>query len=584
MLDKKLRLIYIRVLKSEIKGKSMNKQDILTLLRSGESTTIEFKESRSSMPSSLFETVTSFLNKDGGTILLGVSDDSAVVGIDSSAVEKLKKEIINASNNTEVLAPPFTLSPESFEYEEKIIIYIQVTASSQVHKCRGEIYDREHDCDLRIRDHNRISEIYFRKRDIFTEGKIFPALSIEDFREDLFDKARRFIRAKRADHPWLEEDNKGLLRLSNFFRKDFSTGDEGYTLAAALMFGKDETIQSILPAYKIEALVRKENLDRWDDRLTLRTNLIESYQFLMDFIRKHLPNKFYLDGDRRLDLRELIFREIIANIIIHREYTNSLSTELVIYQDIVEATNPNKPHLRGPLLLESFSPFPKNPQLRKFFAEMGWADEVGSGVKNVNKYLKYYTSNSAEPLFFEDNVFRTRLPLLVYTFSHRGDALLELLGITKNNLEFEIIEAIQNTEITSQLASLKKKEEFLFDLISCWGAAGTKLLSSKLFNIKDLEADADLNVPSLHEKGTKLLGKRFMNLMKILTRTVVPVTMENLLVFMDYKNRKSFRELYLKPLLQNELVRRTIPDKPKAPNQKYSITRKGRFYLGGFDL
>ena len=151
---------------------------------------------------------------------------------------------------------------------------------------------------MRIKDHNRISELYFRKRNIFTEGKIFPALKLEDFKEILFDRARGFIRSKRVDHPWLEEDNKGMLRLSNFYRKDFSTGEEGYTLAAALMFGKDETIQSILPAYKIEALVRKENLDRWDDRLTIRTNLIESYQSLMAFIRKHLPDKFYLKAKK----------------------------------------------------------------------------------------------------------------------------------------------------------------------------------------------------------------------------------------------------------------------------------------------
>jgi ATP-dependent DNA helicase RecG len=80
---------------------------------------------------------------------------------------------------------------------------------------------------MRIKDHNRISELYFRKRNIFTEGKIFPALKLEDFKEILFDRARGFIRSKRVDHPWLEEDNKGMLRLSNFYRKDFSTGEEG---------------------------------------------------------------------------------------------------------------------------------------------------------------------------------------------------------------------------------------------------------------------------------------------------------------------------------------------------------------------
>lgn len=110
------------------------------------------------------------------------------------------------------------------------------------------------------------------------------------------------------------------------------------------------------------------------------------------------------------------------------------------------------------------------------------------------------------------------------------------------------------------------------------------LPGSRLSNIERFDETAVLKVPGLHEKGTKLLGKRFMNLMKIVTRTVVPVTMDKLMVFMDYKNRKSFRELYLHPLIQNDLIKRTIPDKPKAPNQKLTITRKGRLFLGGFEL
>lgn len=88
---------------------------------------------------------------------------------------------------------------------------------------------------------------------------------------------------------------------------------------------------------------------------------------------------------------------------------------------------------------------------------MGWADEVGSGVKNVTKYLKYYTSNAAEPLFFEDDVFRTRAPLIIYTLSKNTDAVLELLGVKKNDLDQKLFESIQSIEILSMLVSSGKK-------------------------------------------------------------------------------------------------------------------------------
>ncbi|WP_206197657.1 hypothetical protein [Terrimonas sp.] len=43
-------------------------------------------------------------------------------------------------------------------------------------------------------------------------------------------------------------------------------------------------IQQIIPHYKIDALVRINNTDRYDDRLYIQTNLIEAYELLMDFV------------------------------------------------------------------------------------------------------------------------------------------------------------------------------------------------------------------------------------------------------------------------------------------------------------
>ena len=131
-------------------------------------------------------------------------------------------------------------------------------------------------------------------------------------------------------------------------------------------------------------------MDRWDDKLTLRTNLIDTYLQVMEFIRNRskLPDKFYLEDDLRKDLREIIFREIVANVIIHREYTNGYATQMIIHRNHVEVTNPNTPRFRGLLSVGSFNPYAKNPNVRKFFSELGWADEIGSGLVNVYKYMK----------------------------------------------------------------------------------------------------------------------------------------------------------------------------------------------------
>ena len=43
------------------------------------------------------------------------------------------------------------------------------------------------------------------------------------------------------------------------------------------------------------------------------------------------------------------------------------------------------------------------------FREIGLADELGSGMRNTNKYTKLYSGGT--PSFIEDDVFRISIPI-----------------------------------------------------------------------------------------------------------------------------------------------------------------------------
>lgn len=60
------------------------------------------------------------------------------------------------------------------------------------------------------------------------------------------------------------------------------------------MFGRDEVIRSCCPGYVTDAIYRVENIDRYDDRLQVTTNLIEAYELLMEFVTKHTSDKFWV--------------------------------------------------------------------------------------------------------------------------------------------------------------------------------------------------------------------------------------------------------------------------------------------------
>ena len=81
------------------------------ILKAGETTCIEFKRAGEGAKNDTFETVCSFLNRLGGDILLGVTDNGDVIGIPENTVEQIIRNIINITNDPNLLSPSFYLCP-----------------------------------------------------------------------------------------------------------------------------------------------------------------------------------------------------------------------------------------------------------------------------------------------------------------------------------------------------------------------------------------------------------------------------------------------------------------------------------------
>ncbi len=84
--------------------------------------------------------------------------------------------------------------------------------------------------------------------------------------------------------------------------------------------------------------------------------------------------------------------------------------------------------------------------------------------------------------------------------------------------------------------------------------------------------------------GHKLTGKRFAVIMKILFTSVEEQSLESLMNFVGYKSQSQFKSRYIFLLIKTGLLRRTIPDKPTSPAQKYILTEKGKLFLGGYEI
>ena len=75
-----------------------------------------------------------------------------------------------------------------------------------------------------------------------------------------------------------------------------------------------------------------------------------------------------------------------------------------MYSEIIESLAVNDYSITP----DNVEPNPKNPIIAAFFRNIGYAEQLGSGVRNLYKYCKYYSGE--EPQFIEGDIFRIIVP------------------------------------------------------------------------------------------------------------------------------------------------------------------------------
>lgn len=376
----------------------------------GENVSIEFKRCGGNIEHDVYETVCSFSNRFGGDIFLGILDNGKIEGVSKKSATEMIRNFVSVISNPNIFFPTLYLSPEIIQYENKIIIHIHVPNSSEVHTYKKVIYDRIGDSDIKLTSTSQIAQLYIRKQEIFTEKKIYPYVTKEDLRQDLLLKVRLLAKNNAGgSHPWDSLTDEELYKSAGLFSIDRVTGEKGFNLAAVLLLGKDDLIQDVCPTYGTDALLRRINVDRYDDRDIINTNLIDSFDRLFDFAKKHLKDKFYVEDAERKSLRNIIAREMLVNTLIHREFSSSFQAKFVIEKDKMFIENANRAISHGIITLENLEPNPKNPIIASFFRNIGYSDRLGSGVRKLFKYCELYSEK--KPEFIEDDIFKISVPL-----------------------------------------------------------------------------------------------------------------------------------------------------------------------------
>lgn len=161
---------------------------------------------------------------------------------------------------------------------------------------KGAVYDRVADADVRVKSDVQITSMMARKQSYYSERTVYPWVTEGDLEMGLLDAVRDALRANDADHPWLSLSDGELLRAARLYGRDQLTGERGFNLAAVALLGKEDAILDVMPLYRTDAVLRRVEADRYDDRLVCRSNLVRAYDELVGFCEKWLPDSFVLDG------------------------------------------------------------------------------------------------------------------------------------------------------------------------------------------------------------------------------------------------------------------------------------------------
>lgn len=171
-------------------------------IQAGEGISVEFKRCGPQPCADTFETICSFANRQGGSILLGVRDDGTVEGLPEASALSIEWNISNVTSNPNL----FNVSP-LVEFERlrdvdgKLVIRTWVPMRPSLYTFKGAVCDRVADADVRVKSDAQITSMLARKQSYYSERTVYSWVTEDDLEMSLLDAVRDALRTNDADRP-----------------------------------------------------------------------------------------------------------------------------------------------------------------------------------------------------------------------------------------------------------------------------------------------------------------------------------------------------------------------------------------------
>jgi ATP-dependent DNA helicase RecG len=376
----------------------VKRAEIERVILAGEGPGVEFKEQ---FTTSVDREMVAMLNAGGGVILIGVSDDSTVVGLKDTP-QRLEERVMGLCRTS--IAPPFTPDVQAVPLPEGTVLVLRVPEGKQKPYTANSIcYVRAGSTTRRARPEE------LRSLSFEAEYTRFERMPVSGFALEDLNLARL--------QDYVEERAPGSMHVNGLRLSDVAVswglalrqGESVLpTVAGVLLFGLQP--QRLSPQWGVGA-VRLDGTELSNpilDRADLEGTADQLVDAALAFVRRNtrVAALFPADEAQRLDLPEYPLaaaREALTNAIVHRDYSRGGRVMLRMFQDRLEVQNPGG--LPEGLTLQDvverggFS-YPRNPTLARVMRDWGRMEEVGRGLLRIRRELE--ALGSGPPIFQSD--------------------------------------------------------------------------------------------------------------------------------------------------------------------------------------
>ena len=334
----------------------------------------KYTEFKQSFNDDVIITLVAFANTKGGRVYVGMKDDGNVCGV-SLGKESLQNWLNDIKLKTE---PSIIPDVDVTEIDGKTVVVLSVQEYPvKPISMRGRYYSRQMNSN-HLMTAFEISNSILQTKNSSWDFYVDNQHTIKDVD---FDKVEYCI--SKMQRRGMNISDAPLEFLT---KKEYLL-DGRLTFGGYLLFKANEDLMTTIELgffQDAEGVIIK-------DSARLKTCLVDEVEGVMDFVKKHINVAIDIvptqtENIQRWDYPLDAIREIVLNMIVHRDYRSSADSVVKIYPDRMEFYNPG--YLPEDISIEdlmsnNYSSRPRNKQIADTFKDMGEIEKYGSGIRRV---------------------------------------------------------------------------------------------------------------------------------------------------------------------------------------------------------